>query len=77
MEENTSKVYVGADPPLTTTAPGAGSALFVINLCASIAPVDASGRNLPGLENYRLYQVARARARLRRSKAQAPSMLPP
>jgi hypothetical protein len=59
VEENTSKAYVGADPPLTTMAPGAGSALFVINLCASIAPVDASGRNLPGLENYRLYQVAR------------------
>jgi hypothetical protein len=58
VEENTSKAYVGADP-LTTMAPGAGSALFVINLCASIAPVDASGRNLPGLENYRLYQVAR------------------
>ena len=58
MEENTSKAYVGADP-LTTMAPGAGSALFVINLCASIAPVDAHGRNLPGLENYRLYQVAR------------------
>jgi hypothetical protein len=59
VEENTSKVYVGADPPLTAMAPGAGSALFVINLCASIAPVEASGRNLPGLENYRLYQVAR------------------
>jgi len=36
-----------------------GSSLFVINLCASIAPVAEAGRNLPGLENYRLYQVAR------------------
>ena len=36
-----------------------GSALFVINLCASIAPVQTGGKNLPGLENYRLYQVAR------------------
>ena len=59
MEENTSKVYVGAHTPLDTMTPGAGSALFVINLCASIAPVDTKGRNIPGLENYRLYQVAR------------------
>ena len=33
--------------------------MFVINLCASIAPVQPGGKNLPGLENYRLYQVAR------------------
>ncbi len=59
VEENTSKVYVGADPLMNPTAPGAGSALFVINLCASIAPVQISGKNLPGLDNYRLYQVAR------------------
>ncbi len=38
---------------------GTGSALFVINLCASIAPVRLDGNNIPGLENYRLYQVAR------------------
>jgi hypothetical protein len=56
VEENTSKVYVGTG----VMAPGAGgSALFVINLCASIAPVQTSGKNLPGLDNYRLYQVAR------------------
>ena len=60
MEENTSKVYVGANPLMTPpAATGAGSALFVINLCASIAPVQTGGKNLPGLENYRLYQVAR------------------
>ena len=41
------------------TAGGAGSTLFVINLCASIAPVQTSAKNLPGLDNYRLYQVAR------------------
>jgi hypothetical protein len=60
VEENTSKVYVGANPLATPpAASGGGSALFVINLCASIAPVQTSGKNLPGLENYRLYQVAR------------------
>ena len=62
MEENTSKVYVGtegpASPPINGS-PGGGSPLFVINLCASLAPVPTTGKNLPGLENYRLYQVAR------------------
>jgi hypothetical protein len=48
-------------PPLApvAAASGNGSALFVINLCASIAPVRLDGNNIPGLENYRLYQVAR------------------
>lgn len=59
MEENTSKVFVGADPALNPMTPGAGSTLFIINLCSSIAPVDTRSRNLPGLDNYRLYQVAR------------------
>jgi hypothetical protein len=36
-----------------------GSTLFVINLCASMAPVPVPGKSLPGLETYRLYQVAR------------------
>jgi hypothetical protein len=59
MEENTSKVYVGTTGLINPPAGGSGSALFVINLCASIAPVPTSGKNLPGLDNYRLYQVAR------------------
>src|SRR5262245_27646724 len=60
VEENTSKVYVGTGVATSMNAsPGGGSALFVINLCASIAPVQTSGKNLPGLDNYRLYQVAR------------------
>src|SRR6185312_16070536 len=46
-------------PPQIAAAGGTGSALFVINLCASIAPVRLDGNNIPGLENYRLYQVAR------------------
>jgi hypothetical protein len=61
VEENTSKVYVG-DAGLSAgmvAEPGAGSALFVINLCASIAPVQIDGKQIPGLDNYRLYQVAR------------------
>ena len=36
-----------------------GTPLFVINLCASMAPVPNVGKSLPGLETYRLYQVAR------------------
>lgn len=61
VEENTSKAYAATAASLSPLAPvnGAGSALFIINLCASIAPVQTSGRNLPGLDNYRLYQVSR------------------
>jgi hypothetical protein len=62
VEENTSKVYVGTGAlasPAMNGSPGGGSPLFVINLCASIAPVPTTGKNLPGLNNYRLYQVAR------------------
>lgn len=67
MEENTSKVFVGrnsavlTDPllaPLTPSSPP--SSLFVINLCASIAPVQTAGKTIPGFETYKLYQVARA-----------------
>lgn len=62
MEENTSKVYVGPAASLLREpllAAGAGSPLFVINLCASIAPIAVAGKTIPGLESYRLYQVAR------------------
>ena len=62
MEESTSKVYVEPDssrPPIVSPNTGSGTQLFVINLCASIAPVPTTGRNIPGLENYKLYQVAR------------------
>jgi hypothetical protein len=64
VEDNASKVYVERDSSRTpivsqNSAAGAGTQLFVINLCASIAPVSTTGRNIPGLDNYRLYQVAR------------------
>ena len=61
MEKSTSNAQAVVTPPLApmATASGSGSALFVINLCASIAPVRLDGNNIPGLENYRLYQVAR------------------
>lgn len=61
VEKSTSNAQVAVMPPLApvATASGTGSALFVINLCASIAPVRLDGNNIPGLENYRLYQVAR------------------
>jgi len=62
VEDNTSKVYVEREslqPSLVSQNAGSGTQLFVINLCASIAPVPTTGRNIPGLENYKLYQVAR------------------
>lgn len=67
MEENTSKVFVGrngaafADPLLAPVASAApATSLFVINLCASIAPVQTNGKTIPGFETYKLYQVARS-----------------
>jgi hypothetical protein len=61
VEKSTSTAQAVVTPPLApiAAASGNGSALFVINLCASIAPVRLDGNNIPGLENYRLYQVAR------------------
>jgi hypothetical protein len=32
---------------------------FVVNLCASVAPIDLKPGGMPGLERYRLYQVRR------------------
>jgi len=67
VEDNTSKVHVGPtgsrfDAALLRPDAGSvpGTALFVINLCTSIAPVTAAGKSIPGLESYRLYQVARS-----------------
>jgi hypothetical protein len=57
--DKSTNAQLAATPPPIGTANGTGSALFVINLCASIAPVRLDGNNIPGLENYRLYQVAR------------------
>jgi hypothetical protein len=67
VEENTNKIYAErsssalTDPLLAiTTAPAEpGSSLFVINLCASIAPIQAAGKTIPGFESCKLYQVAR------------------
>jgi hypothetical protein len=60
VEKSNSTAQAVVTPPLAPIAAnGTGSALFVINLCASIAPVRLDGNNIPGLENYRLYQVAR------------------
>ncbi len=63
VDENTSKVFDDAlaDSLLGMGAPPSepGSSLFVINLCASQAPFPNSNKTLPGLENYRLYQVTR------------------
>ena len=56
---NTAQLAVTPQHAPIAQATGNGSALFVINLCASIAPVRLDGNNIPGLENYRLYQVAR------------------
>jgi len=59
VDKSTSTAQLAVTPPPLAAASGTGSALFVINLCASIAPVRLDGNNIPGLENYRLYQVAR------------------
>jgi hypothetical protein len=37
----------------------AASGPFVVNLCASVAPIDLKPGGMPGLERYRLYQVRR------------------
>jgi hypothetical protein len=67
VEENTSKVFVAGDANLAAAAvlnasgpsAGQGTSLFVINLCASMAPLANVAKSLPGLDAYRLYQVAR------------------
>jgi sporulation related protein len=63
VDENTSKVFDDAlaDSLLGMSAPAnePGSSLFVINLCASQAPFPTGNKTLPGLDTYRLYQVAR------------------
>jgi len=59
VDKSSSQAQLAVTPPPIAAASGTGSALFVINLCASIAPVRLDGNNIPGLENYRLYQVAR------------------
>jgi hypothetical protein len=61
VDKSNSTAQLAVTPQHAPIAPanGTGSALFVINLCASIAPVRLDGNNIPGLENYRLYQVAR------------------
>jgi len=63
VEENTSKVLVAHDANVASAAllnanAGTGTSLFVINLCASMAPL-AVAKSLPGFETYRLYQVTR------------------
>jgi hypothetical protein len=61
VDKSTSNAQLAVTAQHAPIAPagGTGSALFVINLCASLAPVRLDGNNIPGLENYRLYQVAR------------------
>jgi hypothetical protein len=62
VEKNTSKAYVeptGLIAGALAPTGEAGTSLFLINLCASMAPVQLTSKTLPGLENYRLYQVTR------------------
>lgn len=61
MEENTSKAYVEPSGLVAGSLPATetGSPLFLINLCASMAPVQLASKSLPGFEAYRLYQVTR------------------
>jgi hypothetical protein len=61
VEQNTN--VVAAEPNLAAVAlmnaSGTGQPLFVINLCASMAPIPNIPKSLPGLDSLRLYQVAR------------------
>jgi hypothetical protein len=61
MEQSIVKVFAEASPTHTvaTVASGNGSALFVINLCASMAPLVGAAKTLAGLDKYRVYQVSR------------------
>lgn len=62
VEKNTSQAFVETTGPVAgALAPTGevGTPLFLINLCASMAPVQLASKSLPGLEAYRLYQVTR------------------
>lgn len=53
--EHSSHAREAELPPIAAPVTGP----FVVNLCASVAPIEIKGSNLPGLERYRLYQVRR------------------
>jgi hypothetical protein len=60
VEERTGKLQTTA--PLNGMLPvqgGGGTTLYVINLCASMAPIRETDKVLPGFESYRVYQVSR------------------
>lgn len=61
MEQSTLKLPATAGEPrdAALVASGNGSALYVINLCASMAPIAHTDKPLPGFEQYRVYQVSR------------------
>lgn len=62
MDKNASTAYVepsGLIGGALAPSGEAGTQLFLINLCASMAPVQLASKTLPGLESYRLYQVTR------------------
>lgn len=59
MDENISTVYREPADALLRQQPGAGSPLFIINLCTSMAPMEITGKTLAGFESYRIYTVAR------------------
>lgn len=59
MKKNTSSALLGTAEGAAGTMHGTDAALFVINLCTSMAPIPVPGKTLPGLEVYRLYQVMR------------------
>jgi hypothetical protein len=61
VEQNTNVVAAERDLAAVAlmNASGTGQPLFVINLCASMAPIPNVPKSLPGLDSLRLYQVAR------------------
>lgn len=64
MEQNSVKIFSAAATAsvvsVNETGNEKGAALFIINLCTSMAPITGITGSLPGLASYRLYQVARA-----------------
>jgi hypothetical protein len=62
VEQGTRQLQPAATNPFAASlAPpnSTGSALYVINLCASMTPINHANKVIPGFENYRIYQVSR------------------
>jgi hypothetical protein len=62
VENNTGTAYAEAPDPTASVLKPSGddsTPLFLINLCASMTPIQLASKALPGLESYKLYQLTR------------------